>query len=194
MKKLVLALALLSAFANGPISAQTFQNGLYYANPSWDQQLPAGQRFIVLSNWNNAAVLDRETGLVWERTPAGNAAWSDALASCHERRVSNRFGWRLPSVEELATLLDQTQQNPPLPAGHPFQGVLGGFFWTASTDETNSALKYGIDLNLFGSVTSFTASALAQTDSTGRRLSLARIAAADLVQTKGLGWALCSTR
>jgi hypothetical protein len=37
-------------------------------------------------------------------------------------------------------------------------------------------------------------SAPAQTDSTGRRLSLARIAVADLVQTKGLGWALCSTR
>jgi hypothetical protein len=44
-------------------------NGSYYANPSWDQELPAAQRFIVLSNLNNEAVLDRETGLVWQRTP-----------------------------------------------------------------------------------------------------------------------------
>src|SRR5215813_4868361 len=33
-----------------------------------------------------------------------------------------------------------------------------------------------------------------QTDGTGQRWSLARIASADLVQTKGLGLALCSAR
>jgi hypothetical protein len=37
-------------------------------------------------------------------------------------------------------------------------------------------------------------SALTQTDSTGQRSSLARMASADLVQTKGLGLALCSAR
>src|SRR5947207_3996926 len=36
-------------------------------------------------------------------------------------------------------------------------------------------------------------SALNQTDGTGQRSSLARIASADLVQTNGLGLALCST-
>lgn len=44
--------------------------GPYYATPSWDQQLPAASRFIVLSNWNAEAVLDRETGMVWQRQPA----------------------------------------------------------------------------------------------------------------------------
>ena len=75
MKKSVLALAILGtlAIASGPVGAKTTHNGPYYANPSWDQQIPAGQRFIVLSNWNNAAVLDRETGLVWERSPTGSA-------------------------------------------------------------------------------------------------------------------------
>ena len=38
--------------------------GPYYATPSWNQQLPAATRFIVLTNWASAAVLDRETGLV----------------------------------------------------------------------------------------------------------------------------------
>jgi hypothetical protein len=49
----------------------------YYANPSWDQQLACTStsncpRFVVLSNWidanfpsGGAAVVDRETGLVW---------------------------------------------------------------------------------------------------------------------------------
>jgi len=50
--------------------AQTTSNGPYYATPSWDQKLQCDTqatcpRFIVLSNWGGAAVLDRETGLVW---------------------------------------------------------------------------------------------------------------------------------
>src|ERR1051325_11151454 len=55
-------------------SAQTTSAGPYYATPSWDQKLACDSaatcpRFVVLANWNNDAVLDRETGLVWDRTP-----------------------------------------------------------------------------------------------------------------------------
>jgi hypothetical protein len=42
--------------------------------------------------------------------------------------------------------------------------------------------------------TGLQASAPTQTDGTGQRSSLARIVSADLVQTKGLGLALCSAR
>src|SRR5271169_1120634 len=56
----------------GRAAAQVSQNGPYYANPSWDQQLPASTRFVVLTNWGSQAVLDRETGLVWELTPSTN--------------------------------------------------------------------------------------------------------------------------
>jgi hypothetical protein len=54
--------------------AQTVAAGPYYATPSWNQRLtcsaPANcPRFVVLSNWNNGAVLDPETGLVWEKQP-----------------------------------------------------------------------------------------------------------------------------
>src|SRR5262249_44050324 len=123
MKNAVWAASLLTAatFAAPSAGAQTFQNGPYYANPSWDQHIPAGQRFIVLSNWGNAAVLDRETGLVWQRSPNGvNASWFGSAGKCHsDAATGNRLGWRLPSVEELASLVDRTQSNPALPPGHP---------------------------------------------------------------------------
>lgn len=56
--------------ATSPAEAQTTLPGTYYPIPSWDQKLPTSTRFIVLSNWDRAAVLDRETGLVWEKSPS----------------------------------------------------------------------------------------------------------------------------
>src|SRR4051794_27074001 len=84
MKKLLFAFAsAITILTSGSVSAQTISNGPYYANPSWDQQLPAAQRFIVLQNWNNEAVLDRETGLVWERQPVTNKfGWATGMGQC----------------------------------------------------------------------------------------------------------------
>jgi hypothetical protein len=63
-------------------------------------------------------------------------------------------------------------------------------------------LKWGTSPGANGSLTpkgmlaaeDLGASAPTQTDGTGQRSSLARIVSADLVQTKGLGLALCSAR
>jgi Protein of unknown function (DUF1566) len=105
--------------------AQTTGPGPYYATPSWDQTLPSNTRFIVLSNFNSEAVLDRETGLVWERSPSQTTRdWFDSIEHCTLRNTGGRTGWRLPAVAELFSLVDRSQSSPALPAGHPFLGVL----------------------------------------------------------------------
>jgi hypothetical protein len=112
--------------------AQTTANGPYYATPSWDQTLPSNTRFIVLSNMGGTAVLDRETGLVWERSPDATVRnWQDAQVQCINSNLGGRGGWKLPSIQELRSLIDPTRSNPALPAGHPFTNV-GSFYWSAS--------------------------------------------------------------
>lgn len=118
--------------------AQTTASGPYYATPSWDQTLPASTRFVVLSNFNSQAVLDRETGLVWQRAPSFSVvSWSMLSGMCMNATTGGRYGWRLASVQELSSLLDPAATTvPPLPAGHPFLNVFAfEIFWTA----TNSA-------------------------------------------------------
>lgn len=113
--------------------AQTSAAGPYYATPSWDQTLPAATRFIVLTNLNSDAVLDRETGLVWERTPtSATDTWFNSLDACAFLTVGGRKGWRLPSVHELSSLVDPTAANPALPSSHPFGNVQNATYWTAS--------------------------------------------------------------
>jgi hypothetical protein len=137
----LLALMALTLSA-GAAEAQTTAVGPYYATPSWDQTLSCTTlsscpRFIVLSNFANAAVLDRETGLVWERSPSTEPeTWRTALVRCNETlTLGGRLGWRLPTVNELASLVDPGQADPALPAGHPFTNVqLSLPYWSATTD------------------------------------------------------------
>ena len=83
---------------SAPALAVTTAVGPYYATPSWDQTRPAATRFIVLTNMGSAAVLDRETGLVWERSPSSlTTDWFNAFNHCSFLNVGNRMGWRVPS-------------------------------------------------------------------------------------------------
>lgn len=125
--------------AFGTDSARADAVGPYYATPSWDQTLPASTRFVVLSNFNSQAVLDRETGLVWQRTPSITSfSLFSAAESCKDSLVGGRVGWRLPAWNELASLFDPSQTALPfLPPGHPFFfpsiSPPGVGFWTVST-------------------------------------------------------------
>lgn len=121
------------AFA-GAAHAQISEPGPYYSLPSWDQQFPASTRWVVLTNWGSAAVLDRETGLVWRQNPSANtkASWDNVLGTCQGAAIGGRMGWRLPAVEELTTLMDPATFT--LFAGAPFTLPSGGpGFWTATT-------------------------------------------------------------
>src|SRR5262245_1552016 len=96
------SLALLLVVSTTAAHAQTTGVGPYYSTPSWDQTFPSAQRFMVLTNLGSAAVLDRETGLVWERSPDTTAVvWGLAIGACTTRTTGGRKAWRLPSVHEL---------------------------------------------------------------------------------------------
>ena len=85
---------------------------------------------------DGAAVRDNETGLVWERTPDTTLFpnWASAFGHCYKREVGGRKGWSLPTVEQLASLVDTSNSSPALPTGHPFQNVVA-IFWAARTYE-----------------------------------------------------------
>jgi Protein of unknown function (DUF1566) len=102
-----------------------------YAEPAWKVQV-AATRFVVLSDWASEAVLDRETGLVWELSPAKEMFdWTGAQDHCLNRSAGGRKGWRLPSAHELLSLVDPsiTPPGPTLRAGHPFTNVQSSRYW-----------------------------------------------------------------
>ncbi len=85
---------------------------------------------------NDEAVLDHETCLVWQQSiPSTNPVdWTQAMTDCRGEEIGGRLGWRLPSVEELATLVDTENSEPALPSGHLFDtnGLNTGTYWTST--------------------------------------------------------------
>lgn len=117
-------------------TAQVVAPGPYYAIPSWAQKIQCDTRatcprFIVLSNWNDEAVLDRETGLVWQRSPSVEPeTWRSARLRCLNLAVADRKSWRLPTYNELASLVDAAV--PGLPPGHPFNNVQPAIYFSST--------------------------------------------------------------
>lgn len=59
----------------------------------WDQNLKGAQRFVILPAFNNEAVLDKNTGLVWERVPdTSDIVWTIATYTCFNKNVGGTRG------------------------------------------------------------------------------------------------------
>jgi uncharacterized protein DUF1566 len=138
----MLAAPILAGDLNPPSAPTSTMKTLDEISGSWHRILPVADRFKLVmpttANPAGEAVLDKETGLVWEKSPDTTLqVWMDALSSCLNATVGGRMGWRLPTVEELASLRAlHGSSYPLLPTGHPFinvQSTQFPYYWAASS-------------------------------------------------------------
>ena len=133
-----------------------------YNKPIWKiwnktfQDWPNNDRFAVSVDgiiigggvfWGEM-VLDKETGLIWARNAHLDVSkpWTVAIDFCRRTIISNRQGWRMPTVEELASLLDMSVLgSPKLPEGHPFIDVQDSY-WTITTREGDSSDAWSVSM------------------------------------------------
>ncbi|MFD7135822.1 sigma-70 family RNA polymerase sigma factor [Streptomyces sp. NPDC059894] len=91
------------------------------------------------------AVTDPATGLTWQRgaSPAPVTA-AGATAYCRGLRLGGH-SWRLPSVKELATTVDESRVAPAVdPAAFP-DTARDAWYWTASTAAPEPARRWGLN-------------------------------------------------
>ena len=126
----------------------------------WADHKP-NYRFAIFNNNTPGTaddlVLDRETGLIWPRNasviPAAQT-WLDSNTTSRELRLANRIGWRLPTVEELSSLVDIRNTIPALPTGHPFLSLqiaeASPAYWTSTNGENSGSAAWFVNLRTGG--------------------------------------------
>ena len=104
--------------------------------PAWSQKLPVSERFVLVLD--DYAVLDKETGLVWEKYPMNMYGdWYSMKFWCIHSHTGGRDGWRLPTIYELSSLSEYCDGEPHwLPCGHPFLNLQDDY-WSATTDSVD---------------------------------------------------------
>jgi len=78
-------------------------------------------------------VRDLGTGLVWQRSaPDRTFTFDDARSYCDQLILAGQPGWRLPSMTELLTLIDERATTAPLIDATAFPHTPSEAFWTSS--------------------------------------------------------------
>lgn len=67
---------------------------------------------------------DTETGLEWSLENLGLLLWQEAIDAC--KNLGN--GWRLPTIQELLTLVDYTLIDP----ATELPGIVPSFYWSST--------------------------------------------------------------
>ena len=120
-------------------------------SPTWNQTINNPSRFqLVLGG---QGVLDKETGIVWEQSPSTSLlVLYDAQFYCNNLTKGSRMGWRLPTIQELASLMDPTASSGPmLPSGHPFLNVkTDNVYWSATVYADVPGVQWIADFNSNG--------------------------------------------
>jgi hypothetical protein len=96
---------------------------------------PPGERFRV----EGGTVVDRMTGLRWERTPTFEASeptaelssFAQAARYCDELVINGNASFRVPSVNELQTVVDETNPGLAIDSG-VFPGAQAHGYWSTS--------------------------------------------------------------
>ena len=96
---------------------------------------PPAQRFAV--DADAGTVKDQGTGLVWERetldTPLG---WLDALARCEALDLAGQGDWRLPTLKETQTLIDERRLQPSIDIA-AFPDTPSEWYWSSTPIATH---------------------------------------------------------
>lgn len=85
---------------------------------------------------------DTLTGLTWKKDADAaekTTSWADAFATVHElnaRKFGGYDDWRLPTINELESIVDAGHHTPALAKGHPFDKTRDAY-WSS----TNSAFE-----------------------------------------------------
>lgn len=96
-----------------------------------DAQYPDNARtFTESTAGNDVIVTDSLTGLIWQKSYETKYTWQQAIGYCDQLNYAGSTDWRLPDVNELASLVSYETSQP----ASKFPGMPMHWFWSSSSN------------------------------------------------------------
>ncbi len=90
----------------------------------------AKERYIIKNDY----VIDNLTGLIWQRYSSPESNWNEAKEYCKKSRTGGFSDWRLPSIDELMTIVDKRRYAPSIYL-KAFPDTKSDYYWTRTTNK-----------------------------------------------------------
>jgi hypothetical protein len=139
--------------SGGDVRELLVENGFYAACWTYNADFcnPEGEFKNNFKDNGDGTITDGRTRLMWRKGCSDLMSWTEAGAHV-ERLNRERFAghgdWRLPTVEELASLMENAWLNGDLFLAPVFDGD-GKYFWSADTKGLQRAWKGNFHLGFF---------------------------------------------
>jgi hypothetical protein len=93
-------------------------------------------------------VIDGMTQLEWQRTALEDEDrdWPEALAYCESLTHASKSDWRLPSIKELLTIIDETAIEPPVVDAAAFGDSSATRYWSSTPAQSFSSERFAFTL------------------------------------------------
>jgi len=90
---------------------------------------------------NNETVTDHQTGLIWQQADDGVARdWANAKQYCADLILGGKADWRLPSLNELETIIDYSRDYPSIdPVFRIYAPYFAHSYWSSTTSASDPA-------------------------------------------------------
>jgi len=92
----------------------------------------------------NGSVSDQVTGLVWQQTDGGEMTYANALTYCQNLILASYTDWRLPSSQELMSIVNHDANRPALNATY-FLATDAEYWWTAQETVGDSSRAWVVN-------------------------------------------------
>ncbi len=127
-------------FYEGLASNGAFQTGAFQVRCVRSDAASSTAKYVV----RNGQVTDPRTGLVWQRATSASMSAGAATTYCRNLNLNGR-SWRLPSLTELSSTVDDSRVSPAIDTA-AFPGtVKKGWYWTSATAAPDSARRWALN-------------------------------------------------